>query len=77
MDCSKDHEGACLIPSAEAGASMLLATDTVAPQDPLAPSACMVSHGLREHDSVDGKTEAYIPCHLYCYLKTDSQPIKP
>ena len=55
MDCSGDHNSACLIPLAEAGASMLSATGTAAPREPLVPSACIVDHGLSEHDSVDGK----------------------
>ena len=62
MDCSGDHNSACLIPPANARALMPLATGTVAPCEPLIPSACMVDHGLSEHDSVDGKLGA---CSLY------------
>ena len=58
MDCGEDRQDACLIPSAEADASMHSITDTIAPHERTALMRCMVDHGLREHDSHDSKTEA-------------------
>ncbi len=61
MDCSEDQVGTCLIPSAEAGASMPLTTDAIAHHKQSAVMRCEVDHGLRVYESPDSKLEACSP----------------
>jgi hypothetical protein len=61
MDCSEDQINTCLIPSAEAEASMPLTTDAVAHHKQSAVVTCEVVHGLGVHDSHDSKLEACSP----------------